>query len=413
MFECLIIIMDIIRDSRAESLLAKAIQTNDLDTILRYKDLCDNQTGLPVSDQVKMPAIALALHSLCSDIKPYADYTKTNEQQLIPILVKECGVNPNALFRIYGETKPPCMTRTPSVPEETVAVPGYYEEHTPLSLLLSYYIEHGEIDEYKIRECMKQLFQLGADPCTTSFYIIDKHNRKRCSLLMASLQSRLTRYNPRIDFFRFLLENGARFSSEDEAPLANYLHKNYVLSVQLLTLFLEYRNKRQITPNQILDPIFINGNRRDAMYIWCNSEPLDPFSDKSREVNLLLALGFDPVSGFAGIQDALQKLPVPSNNSDPFFTLHRRIMNKYESLRQSLETAVQRRNERMKNVTVLQSLEANGLLQELQETVFMYTGGNPTSLAQAEHALEKHKARLKLVADAHLRARAGSSNGSG
>ena len=60
-------------DKRAAS-LSKAFQTNNLEKISKYKELCRNGTllckSLDPQDQVKMPAIALVLETKCSNIKP-------------------------------------------------------------------------------------------------------------------------------------------------------------------------------------------------------------------------------------------------------------------------------------------------------------------------------------------------------
>ena len=365
--------------------LSKAIQSINFDEIKKYEELCRRGTLLPLEleetrIQINMPAIALALHTLCSSIKPKfcslvmweEGYDFDNESLMIQFLIRDCGVDPNAPFRIYGKTKPCCPVRNPVVHVDRSEVPGYYETHTPLRLLLSYYINHREVDAFQILECMEQLIQLGANPSASPFYM----DGRKGSLLMAALQSRLTGENQRVDFFRFLLENGARFSPEDEAPLATFLNTQIVLSVDVLALFHKYHKKGQITRKQILDPILIDREPRDAMYIWCKHEPLDEHASKSREIGLLLAMGFRPQSGYDGISDGL------SNATD--------AGNKFRNLMMYLNIAVRSMDQRMSNVHILQGLGKNGMPTEIQENIFRQVRDSENELLQARNALERH-----------------------
>ena len=365
--------------------LSHAIQTNDLEKILEYKALCRSDILLLHSNnQVRMPAIALAIQTVCSEVKP-SDYNYPPDQkEVIKLLITQCGVDPNAPFRIYGETRPTSRPRGGSTddPIQESTDPSYFEEYFPLSLLLSYCIKYLEVDGSVILRCMQQLIQLGGS-LSAAYYVV---NNKKGSLLMAALQYGLHGYMGRVDFFRFFLENGATFSEMDEAPLAQYALNRYGDCIQVLDLFYKYYIKRQITHKQITDSYYYYGDEKhDAMYIWCRSEPLTEL-ENLHAMNLFLAMGFDPQSGKDGIEDQLWE--------------DRTALENIENLKASLELAIENRrkieDERMGNVNVLQGLESNGLPVELQDSVFQFTKGvNAEShLARARRAFQRHSATL-------------------
>ena len=85
-----------------------------------------------------MPAIALALQTVCSDIKPQV-YEYTKDQEVIRFLVNDCGFDPNTSFKNIWRDQAFSYDQklTLDVPTERSVVPGYLEEQTPLSLLLT------------------------------------------------------------------------------------------------------------------------------------------------------------------------------------------------------------------------------------------------------------------------------------
>ena len=378
--------------------LSNAIQTNDLPKILEYKAFCRSDILLPHSNnQVRMPAIALAIQTVCSEVKsPYYNYANDNE--VIKFLITQCDVDPNAPFKIYGETKPSWIVRRSFTytPTEEAVNPENFEEHIPLSLLLSYYINHGAVSELVILDCMQQLIQSGAKP-SSKCYMIDcvlaTQEGKKSSLLMASLQSRLKWTSSTVDFFRFFLENGATFSEDEKAPLAQYSTHKQRDREHVLDLFYKYYKKGQITKEQIFDPSMFGGDLHDAMYIWCRYAPSN--SEDGHALDVFLAMGFDPQSGMKGIADSMDNVLGSGSNS---YMSHSRdtYIAEFNLLERSLRSAIRNREEveakKMKNVNILQSLGKYDVPPEIQQTIFHKSGGSDGELAQAHNALSRHMA---------------------
>ena len=378
--------------------LCNAIKTNDLHQIIADKDLCANKNLLPVSHNVTMPAIALAIQTLCNEQRNFG-----NEDDLIPTLIQECGVKPNDPFTIYGETKPSYTMRTLTVmPEPVTAVvsPDYFEKHTPLSLLLSYYVKDPQIYASRIYRCMQQLIALGADPSIPFTYFFDKEKTQPGSLLMASLQSRLNRQYDDVDLFKFFLEHGARFDAMDQAPLAKYVYLHYNHTFDVLTLFLKYKTIGQITQTQITDPILYKGNERDAMYIWCNQQPQRPYRPQRMQdvLRLFLELGFNPNFGLDGIHTGrVQRLSdVAGWTAYATYnqTVRQEIADAFNTLEIALMHVIQVRERRMMSVEMLRTLQYKGLPVDIQESISRKAGEHENSIKRARMALEKHDSRL-------------------
>ena len=371
--------------------LSAAIPTNNQEQICEYMALCTKDTLLPKSfnpsqNQVKMPAIALVLETICSKIKP-SNYNTTDEQKMIDLLVLGYGVDPNASFQIHGQTKPLFEGRSFTAEVSNMDIDSV-KIYTPLSLLLSYYIEYREVDQHTIRNCMEHLIQLGAKPSIASSYYYKDGNRTDCSLLMAALQNRFSRDTDQVDFFSFLLEKGATFSENDEAPLANFLNDRQVFSVEVLDLFYKYsRVKRQITPRQILASIPIDGQKRDAIYIWCNHPPPDGLVDVRRAMGLLLDLGFEAQSGFTGINDAIQAI----YNVAKYYYDHLQTINKYMDTRVLLWAANEQRSERMMDVLTAQLFDRHGLSKELNGHIHSFTRISEERQDRASKILEARR----------------------
>ena len=205
---------------------------------------------------------------------------------------------------------------------------------------------------------------------------------------MAALQNRFSRDTDEVDFFSFLLEKGATFSENDEAPLANFLNDRQVFSVEVLDLFYKYsRVKRQITPRQILASIPIDGQKRDAIYIWCNHPPPDGLVDVRRAMGLLLDLGFEARSGFTGINDAIQAI----YNVAKYYYDHLQTIHKYMDTLVLLWAANEQRSERMMDVLTAQLFDRHGLSKELNGHIHSFTRISEERQDRASKILEARR----------------------
>ena len=372
--------------------LSRAIQTNDLDEMFKYRDLCGSDILLPkypsyAKPQVQMPAIALALECVCSAEMNALAYNHLNDSNVITWLVTKCGVDPNAPFRINGKTRPFFETRGYTEPEEKEDA-NFHENHTPLSLLLSYYIKYRSLDEMKILNCMEQLMRCGADPSVASYI---REDGVTSSLLMAALLNRYVWNRCTVDFFKYFLEHGAKFFVTDKAPLATYFKKNYIDEDDVLVLFNKFSMDGQITEKDILEPIMIRGVPRDAMYIWCTYEPRKEDVISAWKMNWFLSLGFNPQSGFDGIRDGLEdRLHVFKSH----FHLHYDLRRKYDKLQKALRIAVENgRSYRMRNVHIAQLFERMHLPEELGNGIAAKSGVSNKSMSMAWKKVQEHNWR--------------------
>lgn len=254
--------------------LAHAIVTGDLETLRQRRDEVRVAQALPLSvynpiDTRLAPPLIMALELVAA--RPLYDF---EPRVLIECLVRECGVDPNALCEIHGGPQPSFATgRTYTIEpeiEEVQELPRSAVIHTtPLARAIVLRVQNSR---YIDLNCIEALLDSGADPNAPlihdATHLEQRHDHINLTedesiwpLSFALLSGVPCSNEYAYELAHTLVAHGAVFAPGERAPLARALRLHGHYAHMLLELLVPI-----LTPQQRLEPDPTSG--LNAMQHW-------------------------------------------------------------------------------------------------------------------------------------------------